>query len=56
MRSPLFTCEGTNMLFALRTRTVRGIRDDFGKMLGDKYCQLKCGEIDTLNIYGAFQN
>ena len=28
MQSPLFTCEGTNMLVALRTRTVRGIRDD----------------------------
>ena len=48
MQSPLFTCEATTMLFALRTRTVRGIREDFGKMFGDKYCPLKCGDIDTL--------
>ena len=37
------------MLLALKTRTVRGIRSDFGEMFPDKQCPLQnCQELDSL--------
>ena len=38
-----------SLLFALRTRTVRGIRGDFGQMYPTKLCPLdSCTHLDTL--------
>ena len=37
------------MLLALRTRTVRGIRNDFRGMYSDAVCALGCGDTDTLS-------
>ena len=48
MTSPKFSNENVSLLLALRTRTVRGIRNDFGGLYTDKTCPLGCGEIDTL--------
>ena len=48
MTSPLFRYDDVNLLLGLRTRTVRGIRNDFGGLYTDKSCPLGCGEIDTL--------
>ena len=48
MRSPLFDKESVAMLLALRTRTVRGIKNDFRGMFPDVLCPLGCGETDTL--------
>ena len=48
MRSPLFTQEQASVLLALRTRTVRGVRTEFGDMFVNKLCPLGCGDIDTL--------
>ena len=36
------------MLTALRTRTVRGIRNDFRGMYTDTECPLECGNTDTI--------
>ena len=41
--------EQSSLLLALRTRTVRGIRTDFGDMFVDKTCPLPgCQETDSL--------
>ena len=48
MTSPQFTFDNASLLLALRTRTVRGIRNDFGGLYPDKTCPLGCGEMDTL--------
>ena len=48
MTSPKFSNENVSLLLALRTRTVRGIRNDFGGLYTDKTCPLGYGEIDTL--------
>ena len=47
--SYLFTREESSLLLALRTRCVRGVRSDFGKMYPDKNCPLPgCTEEDSL--------
>ena len=48
LKSPLFNSESSSLLLALRTRTVRGIRSDFGGLYPDKMCPLGCGALDTL--------
>ena len=48
MKSPLFDNESVTMLFALKTRTVRGIKNDFRGMFNDNQCPLGCGKYDTL--------
>ena len=48
MNSPLFNSESVALLLALRTRTVRGIKNDFRGMYPDIKCPLSCGEDDTL--------
>ena len=48
LKSPLFNSTDISLLLALRTRTVRGIRNDFGGLYNDKLCPLKCGDTDTL--------
>ena len=48
LSSPMFNNESRNLLLRLRTRTVSGIRTDFGQMYPDKTCPLGCGEEDTL--------
>ena len=48
LKSPLFTSDNRSTLYALRTRTVRGIRSDFGQMYQDQSCPLGCGDRDTL--------
>ena len=45
MNSPLFNTESVQLLLALRTRTVKGIKNG---MYTDIQCPLKCGEDDTL--------
>ena len=45
----LLTREQSSLLLALRTRTVRGIRCDFGDMFLDKTCPLEnCLELDSI--------
>ena len=48
MNSPLFSNNNRSLLLALRTRTVRGIRNDFKGLYSDNTCPLKCGDIDTI--------
>ena len=48
LRSPLFDAQSIELLFSLRTRTVRGIRNDFKGMFTDHSCPLACGDVDTL--------
>ena len=48
LRSPLFNSQSIELLFSLRTRTVRGIRKDFQGMYTDQSCPLACGDDDTL--------
>ena len=48
MQSPLFDTESAEMLLALRTRTVRGVKNDFRGMIQDVACPLGCGNSDTL--------
>ena len=48
LNSPLFNDKNRTLLLALRTRTVRGIRSDFGGLYQDKMCPLGCGEFDNL--------
>ena len=44
-----FSREQSSLLLALRTRTVRGIRSDFGDMFLDKQCPLpNCLDLDSL--------
>ena len=49
MKSPLFNSTSVQMLLCLRTRTVRGVRNDFRGMYQDVLCPLGCGDIDTLS-------
>ena len=45
-----WTREQASLMLALRTRTVRGIRTDFGDMFMDKTCPLPgCLEVDSLS-------
>ena len=47
MESPIFSSDNAKLLLALRTRTVNGIRTDFGNMFTTQFCPL-CGEhLDT---------
>ena len=49
LKSPRFQQKKSSLLFALRTRTVRGIRSDFGGQYQDKECPLPgCSHPDTL--------
>ena len=48
MQSPLFDTESAEMLLALRTRTVRGVKNDFRGMFQDVACPLGCGNTNTL--------
>ena len=48
LSSPLFNSESRKLLLALRTRTVSGIRSDYGALYSDKMCPLGCEEADTL--------
>ena len=50
LTTPLFSADDASLLLALRTRTVRGVRSDFGNMYGSKVCPLPdCGEQDSLS-------
>ena len=43
------TREQSSLMLALRTRTLRGIRTDFGNMFTDKQCPLQgCQELDSI--------
>ena len=46
--SPLFNSENVKLLLALRTRTVKGIKNDFRGMFTDNLCPLSCDSPDTL--------
>ena len=48
MNSPLFNNNNRTLLLALRTRTVRGIRNDFRGLYNDNMCPLQCGDVDTI--------
>ena len=48
LKSPMFSNNTRNTLLALRTRTVRGIRSDFGSLYTNKMCPLRCGDNDNL--------
>ena len=48
LKSPYFNSSDISLLLALRTRTVRGIRSDFGNMYPNKMCPLGCGDTDTI--------
>ena len=50
MTNKMFSRKEAALLFSLRTRTVRGVRSDFGKMYTSKVCPLKgtCTHLDTL--------
>ena len=48
MNSPIFNSQSVQMLFALRTRTVRNIKNDFRGMFPDVDCPLGCRHIDSL--------
>ena len=54
LKSPLFNSESMQMLLALRTRTVRGIKNDFRGMYPDVGCPLGCTETDTLSHVLSF--
>ena len=46
LKSPLFNSESSELLLALRTRTVNGIKNDFRGLYTDIKCPLNCGEDD----------
>ena len=48
LRSPLFNSDSLCTLFSLRTRTVRGIKNDFRGMYADVLCPLGCDKTDTI--------
>ena len=48
MKSPLFDHESVQLLLALRTRTVRGVKTDFRGMFNDVNCPLGCAHTDTI--------
>ena len=49
LTSTMFTQKKASLLLALRTRTIWGIRSDFGKMYTNQTCPLEgCTHLDTL--------
>ena len=48
LNSPMFDFHNIQMLFAIRTRTVRTIKTDFSGMYPDVDCPMGCGQTDTL--------
>ena len=44
----MFSSESAQLLLALRTRTVKGIKKDFEGLYSDILCPLKCGKDDKL--------
>ena len=48
MKSPMFDHQSVKMLLALRTRTVRNIKNDFRGMFQDVLCPLGCSHTDTI--------
>ena len=48
LKSPLFNNNNRTLLLALRTRTVRGVRNDFRGLYPDNLCPLGCEEIDKI--------
>ena len=48
LKSPLFDFPSVQMLLAVRTRTVRNIKNDFRSMYTDVTCPLGCAHIDTI--------
>ena len=48
LSSPMFNTDSRKLLIALRTRTVKNIRNDFRGMFPDNKCLLSCGNTDTL--------
>ena len=48
LHSPLFSSENGKFLLALRTRTMRGMKNDFRGMYSDDLCPLSCDTPDTL--------
>ena len=48
LKSLLFNSDNAETLLALRTRTVRGIRNDLSGMYNTLTCPLGCTELDTL--------
>ena len=48
LRSPLFDVESCQILFSLKTRTIRGIKKNFSEMFSDVKCPLRCNHLDSL--------
>ena len=48
LNSPLFSNNNRILLLGLRTRTIRGIRNDFRGLYPSNLCPLGCGDIDTI--------
>ena len=48
LNSPLFDRQSAQLLLALRTRTVNGIKTDFRSMYADVNCPLGCNHTDTI--------
>ena len=49
LSTPHLTADQSSLLLAMRTRTVRGVRSDFGEMFASKQCPLfGCEEQDSL--------
>ena len=44
----MFDHESVQLLLALRTRTVRGVKTDFRGMFNDVKCPLGCAHTDTI--------
>ena len=48
LNSPVFDHQSAQLLLALRTRTVNGIKTDFRSMYADVNCPLGCNHTDTI--------
>ena len=48
LKSPLFDQSSVQLLLALRTRTLRGVKTDFRGMFNDENCPLGCAHKDTI--------
>ena len=48
LNCPLFSNNNRILLLGLRTRTIRGIRNDFRGLYPSNLCPLGCGDIDTI--------
>ena len=48
LNSPLFDHKSAQLLLALRTRTINGIKTDFRSMYADVNCPLGCSHTDTI--------